>query len=327
MHALTVTSSLQNGGKVVSTPAGIDCGLTCTASFEEGTAVSLAATPYMGNLFTGWTGGNCAGTGNCTVTIGAATNVQASYAREQVQVDVSSIGNGTGTITSNPAGISCGTDCSGTFGHMTTLTLTASPAVGTRFDGWSGCAGPITCTLVLNGVAPLSIGANFTVQTFELSVGLLGNGGLVTSVPSGIGCLSDCLESYAFGTAVTLSATPIAGNSFTGWTGAGCSGTGTCTVAMTATRTVFAAFTPSVHALSISVTGSGAGSVASMPDRPACSGTCTNMYVHGERVFLSTITQEGSVFVGWGGACSGTATCVFDMTAAASVTAEFALVP
>jgi len=65
--------------------------------------------------------------------------------------------------------------------------------------------------------------------------------GTVTSNPTGVACGTDCTENYAHGTSVTLTAAPAAGSTFAGWSGA-CSGTGTCTVSMTAARAVTATF-------------------------------------------------------------------------------------
>ncbi len=66
--------------------------------------------------------------------------------------------------------------------------------------------------------------------------------GTVTSTPAGIACGADCMEGYAPGTVVTLSATPAAGSRFTSWSGGGCSGTGTCIVTADGAKTVSAAF-------------------------------------------------------------------------------------
>src|SRR5215472_15307245 len=72
-----------------------------------------------------------------------------------------------------------------------------------------------------------------TPQTFGLSVVKVGTGsGTVTSAPPGISCGASCSASYASGTAVTLSASPASGSTFTGWSGGGCSGSGTCTVTL-----------------------------------------------------------------------------------------------
>jgi hypothetical protein len=75
-----------------------------------------------------------------------------------------------------------------------------------------------------------------------LTVTKAGTGtGTVTSSPAGISCGSDCSESYASGTSVTLAAAPSAGSTFAGWSGA-CTGTGSCAVTMSAARSVTATF-------------------------------------------------------------------------------------
>ena len=59
-----------------------------------------------------------------------------------------------GTVTSSPAGISCGSTCGASFPTGTTVTLTASPAAGATFSGWSGaCSGTGPCTLTLSAVS------------------------------------------------------------------------------------------------------------------------------------------------------------------------------
>jgi uncharacterized repeat protein (TIGR03803 family) len=70
-------------------------------------------------------------------------------------VSVALAGNGNGTVTSNPAGINCGSTCSANFANGTTVTLSASPATGSAFEGWSGsCSGTGNC--------PLAAGAEVT---------------------------------------------------------------------------------------------------------------------------------------------------------------------
>ena len=70
-YALTVTKSGAGTGTVSSTPAGIDCGLTCTASFDYNTPVTLTATADPGSTFAGWSGA-CSGVDPvCTVTVNA----------------------------------------------------------------------------------------------------------------------------------------------------------------------------------------------------------------------------------------------------------------
>ena len=71
-----------------------------------------------------------------------------------------------------------------------------------------------------------------------------GGAGTVTSVDAQIGCGATCSHAYAQGTSVTLNASPAAGSKFAGWSGGGCSGTGSCVVAVNADTTVTATFNP-----------------------------------------------------------------------------------
>ena len=91
--------------------------------------------------------------------------------------------------------------------------------------------------------AAATVTATFTLTSSTLTVALSGNGaGTVTSSPAGISCGADCTEPYLFGTAVTLTASATDGSAFTGWTGGGCTGTGTCIVTMNAATSVTASF-------------------------------------------------------------------------------------
>ena len=80
---------------------------------------------------------------------------------------------------------------------------------------------------------------------YTLSVTVGGGGqGIVSSAPVGIQCGAVCTASFAASTGVVLSASPSNGSAFLGWTGSGCSGTGTCSVLMNAARSVTANFAP-----------------------------------------------------------------------------------
>jgi hypothetical protein len=82
------------------------------------------------------------------------------------------------------------------------------------------------------------------VPQFTLTVTRAGAGsGSVSSNPAGIACGADCSQVYDSTVSPTLTATPAAGSSFTGWSGGGCSGTSTCQVPMTQARSVTATFT------------------------------------------------------------------------------------
>lgn len=74
----TLTVSKSGTGTVTSSPAGINCGATCSASYNSGTSVTLTATAAAGSTFTGWSGA-CTGTGSCIVTMSAAKSVTATF--------------------------------------------------------------------------------------------------------------------------------------------------------------------------------------------------------------------------------------------------------
>ncbi len=74
----TLTLSKTGDGRVVSTPAGIDCGPTCAADFDSGASVTLVATPDPGWTFDGWSGA-CSGQGSCTVVMDGAKTVGAAF--------------------------------------------------------------------------------------------------------------------------------------------------------------------------------------------------------------------------------------------------------
>jgi endoglucanase len=159
-------------------------------------------------------------------------------------VTIQGISGASGTVTSSPSGINCGADCDETYPNGTVVTLTAAPAGGSVFVGWSGsCYGSdSSCSVTMD--LNRSVTATFEPvgMTYALSVSRTGTGsGTVTSSPSGINCGSDCGEDFPSGSDVTLTAIPDSDSTFVGWNGA-CSGSGTCTVSMTTNRSVTAEF-------------------------------------------------------------------------------------
>jgi hypothetical protein len=91
-HTLSVTKTGSGSGTVTSSPAGIICGADCSQSYDEGTSVSLAATPAPGSSFAGWSGA-CSGTGPCTATMTASRSVGAAF--EPIPNDAAPVGPST----------------------------------------------------------------------------------------------------------------------------------------------------------------------------------------------------------------------------------------
>jgi hypothetical protein len=116
---------------------------------------------------------------------------------QPITLSVSKAGTGSGTVTSNPSGINCGSTCSAQFNSGTQVTLTATAASGSTFAGWSGaCSGTSnTCTVTMNTAKSVTATLNsessqctYTIsvspQTFSGSAGT----GIVTLTPSTSNC-------------------------------------------------------------------------------------------------------------------------------------------
>ncbi|MDF1522388.1 MAG: hypothetical protein P1P87_06150 [Trueperaceae bacterium] len=156
-------------------------------------------------------------------------------------------GTGTGTVSSEPAGIDTGAGAdTAAFDVNTQVTLTATPTGASTFDGFSGVtceAGSTSSTCLVTLVADTDVTATFTDTTpvdAPLTVNVnVANGATVevTSDPAGIDTgAGDASATFPIGTAVTLTAVltsdPVA-TGFAGWTGGDCDGVRTLTCAVT----------------------------------------------------------------------------------------------
>jgi hypothetical protein len=307
--AFSVTKSGTGSGTVTSTPTGINCGNDCSESYTNGTSVNLTATPALGSIFAGWSGNSDCSDGS--VTMNASKSCTATFNLQIFSLSVSKAGTGSGSVMSAPTGINCGNDCSESYTSGTSVTLTATPASGSIFAGWSGNADCSDGSLTMNAnkscMATFNI--NPTPQTYTLDVTVIksltstGTGdGTVTSTPTGINCGSDCSESYTSGTSVTLTATPASGSIFAGWSGdADCSDG---SVTMNASKSCAATFNLQpfqIFSLSVVKASTGAGTVTSSPAGINCGGTCTGTYNDGTIVALTATADAGSTFTGWSG--------------------------
>jgi DNA-binding beta-propeller fold protein YncE len=258
-QALTVSKAGSGGGAVVSQPAGIECGSSCSTGFNAGSVVTLTADPQLHSAFTGWSvagqPGACPGLGSCRLTMGSDTEVVASFESiPQQSLTVSTAGLGKGAVKSSPIGISCGAVCGAGFDRGSVVTLTAIPAAGSNFGGWSGagCSGTGPCAVTLNADAavsasfepaealpapPLAFGGRI------LSIAVSGPGsGTIVSDPAGIDCGAPCAGAYPQGARVTLAASPGPESRFGGWSGCESANANRCTVTMDASRTISASF-------------------------------------------------------------------------------------
>jgi hypothetical protein len=229
-------------------------------------------------------------------------------------------GDGSGSVTSQPAGISCGPACGLGFLAGTKVTLTAKADAGSAFMGWSGdCSGAqLTCNVVLD--AARNVGAVFAKEK-KLAVGLHGRGS-VTSSPAGIDCGSSCSALFPPGMVIALTPTVADGWVFTHWDGA-CTGTAECAVTLSADAVVQAFFAP-VFPLTVAKGGNGQGTVTSTPAGIACGKTCGATFIRGTEVTLHARARKGSRFAGWARACAGLKpTCIVTVDRARTARATF----
>jgi hypothetical protein len=151
-------------------------------------------------------------------------------------------GAGVGSVSSNPAGIACGTDCTESYLDGTPVTLTAVAAAGSILVGWTGCDATtgLTCTVTMNSAR--SVAATFA-RVFTLTVSKAGvGGGNISSSPAGINCGGACAAPFIADTTVTLTAVPSFGSVFVSWDGCDTTADTTCTVRMSAAKSVTATF-------------------------------------------------------------------------------------
>ena len=182
--ARTLTVTVTGAGRIVSAPAGIDCtaGATtgCTASFTDGTAVSLAALPGAGQLLAGWSGA-CGGAATCQVTMTEPRTVQATFSTVVLPVAsvlvapaVATIAPGSSaTLTATPR------DAAGQSIAGRTITWTsADPAVVTVSASGVvtgvGVGGPVAVTATVDGV---SGSAQLTVRSPFITAVSVGTSG------------------------------------------------------------------------------------------------------------------------------------------------------
>ena len=168
--------------------------------------------------------------------------------------------NGSGTVVSNPTGLSCTASCAVAFDGVP-VTLTANANAGSVFAGWSNvtsdpndsCTGTGSCLLqTADSYQSVTATFNSNATFYTLTVSELGTGTGSVSDGGALNCSEasgvssgTCSGSYGSNSQVTLTESPSGGSTFAGWGGA-CAGVNTnmCTVTMSSAMTVTANFIP-----------------------------------------------------------------------------------
>jgi hypothetical protein len=241
LYTLTVTKAGSGTGTVTSNPSGINCDTICSYQFTSGTNVTLTATPGSSSVFGGWSGAVIGTNTTTTITMDSDKSVTAIFNSNYTLI-ITKAGTGTGTVTSNPTGINCGSTCIYQFVDGTNVTLIATPDSSSTFGGWSGDTICTNTTVTITMDSNKSVTATF-LYTLTLTVTKSGTGtGTVSSNPSGINCGSTCSYHFASDSVVTLTATPDSSSSFGGWSGDATGTSSTVTIIMNSDKSVTAIF-------------------------------------------------------------------------------------
>ncbi len=248
-RTLTVASSGQ-GNVTVSPPN--------TGPYLDGTMVTLTAIPDAGWAFRGWSGALSGNTSPATLTMNGDRLVQAVFV-PAVTYTLSVATTGQGSVALAPTG--------GTYLVDTVVTLTANPAAGWAFQGWSGDLAGASATQNLTMTGNRSVTANFVaIPAYTLSFVKTGQGTVTLDPPGG---------TYLTGTVVTLTEEPAAGWIFSGWSGDGGGSANPLQITMNGNKNVRATFTA---IFSLTATTQGGGTIAvTPPNGPYTAGAIVNV--------------------------------------------------
>lgn len=343
-------------GKVLATPAKpevekINCGTQCSNSVDKSDAVRFDAkadgTP--GVIFAGWTvrfwdpvdlkwvtyPEMCTGLQPvCEVTITQDVQIMARF-NYDITLTVVRDGTGVGSVLSNsPALNKCTVDstkniCEQSFVRDQEVILTAITDAKSRFGGWTGaCTNKeTTCTVKMSERKQVTATFN-DINNAKLTIkNDTPTGGTVKSDVGGGDCggtKTKCAPLYALGTVVTLTAAPLPGWEFEGWDSDFCNGLEpTCKVTMKEDITITAIFRQGFR-LTVNKQGEGDGTIFSEPAGINCGKNCALSFNKDATVILTAKPVNGSTFLGWGGACTGTQlTCTVAMNQAQTVAVTF----
>jgi uncharacterized repeat protein (TIGR02543 family) len=199
---------------------------------------------------------------------------------------------GSGSLMSNPAGSA--------YNPGTAVTLTATPAAGYQFSGWSGdltgTANPATVTMYANK----NVTATFTLLPpvqYALNVTTLGSGSVFLNPPGGV---------YNDGTVVTLSPQSGAGFQFSGWSGDLTGSINPATMTMSANKKVSATFAAVNGNLAKNCAVTASGTYSGKPPESVVDGSTSTYWRSGStskpvwlRVNLGATMTIGRVIVKW----------------------------
>ena len=271
------------------------------ATYHLGEQVQLTATPDQGSNFIGWTGDVTDTTNSqVTITIDENPQVTATFTLTQTQYSLTVTPNPSngGTVEQNPPGP--------TYNQDDSVTLTATPATGFTFTGWTGdittTTNPTTITITGNMI----VTANFARTPVTLTL---------TASPSDAGTIvPNPTGQYYYGDTVQLTAAANGGYSFSSWGQDLAGSTNPTSITMNGNKAVTANFNQNEYTLQTSTQGS--GSITKDPDQAT--------YHYGDQVQLTANPDQDWSFTGWSGDLTGsTNPATITITGNMAVSAQF----
>ncbi len=362
---LTVSKGGTGGGTVTSSPAGIDCGASCTFNFTEGDMVTLSASPDASSVFNGWSGA-CTGTGACNLTLAGNMSVGANFGSTSNSnvtfVAANDAGGDTVLVPVHQAG-----DLLILFAYRDgASTVKPQTPAGWTEIGTSEGSDTNSSRLAYIIDSDGSIGSVTSTNATETLVHIYRGNSSTTPIGANA-------SSWGYGSIITYPALSLNNTSGSSWvasfaghrggsapvynpplgminrtyasaagsaaghdTGEGVSSWGSADVSMDPFISGWKARTveimsgsptppPGSRVLTVTPAGGGIGTVTSSPSGISCGSICSAGFSDGASVTLTATPDANSSFAGWSGACTGTGSCVLSMTSDQAVMATFNL--
>jgi uncharacterized protein (TIGR02145 family)/uncharacterized repeat protein (TIGR02543 family) len=278
-YTLTVAGSPAAGGMVSRSPD--------LTSYAAGTEVTVTAVPAEGYRFINWSGASTSETSEVTITVNNNMTLTANFELIEAPHYTLTVNRSPavgGTVSREPE--------RATYSQGTQVTVTADPAEGYRFIGWTGTASTstepeVTVTVTNN----MTLTANFELKTYTLAIGTNSADGGTLRINNTI---TTGTTTHNHGTQITVTAEAMAGYTFINWSGASNSTNTTITITMNDNRELTANFRLNTYTLTTGVSSAGGGTVSRDPNQTE--------YTFGTQVIITATPLNGYIFAGWSGA-------------------------
>lgn len=296
-HVWTFTTIPQ----VISTSLPIAGGtITGTGTFNQGTSVTLTATPNAGYSFLNWTENGTIVSTNPSYQLTMAGN-KALVANFTLNLVV--------TLSSNPS-VGGTTTGAGSFAPGSSVTLTATPNAGYSFVNWTDGTTIVSTDAIYTSPlnASKTLVAHFALTT-GFTLNAIANNGIVAKNPA--------LIAYNSGAIVQLTASPNSGYVFSSWSGDATGSVNPINVTMTANKNITANFVLAGSGFTLNVVANN-GSVLKNPDM--------STYNSGASVVLTATPNSGYKFTSWSGDATGSVSpLTVAMNTNKNITANFVI--